>query len=382
MNKIWSYSTILLIILVGGSALLFFFSNFIRDDRKADDNLQVVVVKRGILKTQISETGTLEPIRTIDIKSQFSGEVLKIFVQEGHLVSKDQALAVIRQEPNQARQAAQLRASLEEEGINVEQARRDLARQQSLFAKGFVARNALEIAEQDARRAIVRRELAERELLLALGGNQELFLRYVSQDPSSIRLEEFLVLSPSEGTVIDVNVQSGEIITSGTATVGGGTVLMKLADVTKMVAKTKVNEVNIARVQIGQQVTVHLDALPGSLFEGSVTSIAPEGEKEESIVTYEVIIEVENRELSLRPMMTANVDILTDDLSDVITIPLETLQSEKGDDVVYVDEEGQRKKRKVRVAFRTESQAVVTQGLEEGDRVILPSYTENHLSGR
>ncbi|MEC4672125.1 MAG: efflux RND transporter periplasmic adaptor subunit, partial [Nitrospirota bacterium] len=288
-----------------------------------------------------------------------------------------QALAVIRQEPSQARQVAQLRAALEQEGINVEQARRDLLRKQSLFAKGFISRNDLENAQQDARRARVRRQLAERELLLALGGSQELFLRYVSQDPSTTRLEEFRVYSPSGGTVIDVNVQPGEIITSGTATVGGGTVLMKLADITKMVAKAKINEVNIARVQVGQPVTVHLDAIPGSLFEGTVTVIAPQGEKDESIVTYEVTIEIENVGLSLRPMMTANIDILTDDLDNVITIPLETLQSEEGDDVVYVEENGERVRRKVRVVLRTESEAVVVQGLEEGDRVILPSYTES-----
>ena len=376
MKRAWVFGSIGLIALAGGGTF-FFSSTSWKDDEQLKERPQVVVVKRGVLKTQVSETGTLEPTRTIDIKSQFSGEVRQILVKEGQQVSKDQALAVIRQEPSQARQVAQLRASLEQEGINVEQARRDLLRKQSLFAKGFISRNDLENAQQDARRARVRRQLAERELLLALGGNQELFLRYVSQDPSTTRLEEFRVYSPSGGTVIDVNVQPGEIITSGTATVGGGTVLMKLADITKMVAKAKINEVNIARVQVGQPVTVHLDAIPGSLFEGTVTVIAPQGEKDESIVTYEVTIEIENVGLSLRPMMTANIDILTDDLDNVITIPLETLQSEEGDDVVYVEEDGKRVRRKVRVVLRTDSEAVVVQGLEEGDRVILPSYTES-----
>jgi len=128
---------------------------------------------------------------------------------------------------------------------------------------------------------------------------------------------------------------------------------------------------------VGQPVTVRLDAIPGSLFEGTVTVIAPQGEKDESIVTYEVTIEIENVGLNLRPMMTANIDILTDDLDNVITIPLETLQSEQGDDVVYVEEDGERVRRKVRVVLRTESEAVVAQGLKEGDRVILPSYTES-----
>jgi len=96
---------------------------------------------------------------------------------------------------------------------------------------------------------------------------------------------------------------------------------MKLADLRKMVAQAKINEVNIHRVRTGQSVMVRLDAIPGAEFEGVVTTIAPQGEKEESIVTYEVTIEIDNTDLSLRPMMTANVDILTEDLVDVIAVP-------------------------------------------------------------
>ena len=321
----------------------------------------------------VSETGTLAPIKTLDIKSQFSGEVLEIFIQEGESVVRDQPLMVIRQEPNQARQVAQLRAKLEQEGINVAQARRNLIRMEGLHDKGFVARQELEVSEQEAQQAMVRRELAEKELLLALGGNQELFQRYISQDPTETGLEEFRVLSPSNGTIIEISVQPGEIITSGTATVGGGTVLMKLADLRKMVAQAKINEVNIHRVRIGQPVRVRLDAIPDAEFEGVVTAIAPQGVKEESIVTYEVTIQIDNKELSLRPMMTANVDIVTEDLPDVIAVPLEILQSEQGDDVVYVQEGTEQVRRKVRVAFRTPTQAVIAQGLEAGDRVVMPS---------
>lgn len=150
---------------------------------------------------------------------------------------------------------------------------------------------------------------------------------------------------------------------------------MQLADLSKMVAKAKVNEVNIARVGVGQVVTVKLDALLGKVFEGRVTSIAPQGVKDKSIVTYEVIIEVDNTELSLRPMMTANVDIATETMEKVLTIPLETLQSEQGDDIVYLNQEGKKVRRKVRVALRTDIEAVISDGLQEGDQVIIPTFT-------
>lgn len=364
---------VLAICVIGGGVYWFFPMPVFQEVEKKEEP-RIIVVERSTLKTQVSETGTLAPIRTLDIKSQFSGEVLDIFVREGQRVVGDQPLVVIRQEPSQARQVAQLSSKLEQEGINVAQARRNLVRMEGLHAKGFVARQELENSEQQAQQAMVRRELAEKELLLALGGNQELFQRYITQDPTQTGLEEFRVSSPSDGTIIDISVQSGEIITSGTATVGGGTVLMKLADLRKMVAQAKINEVNIHRVRIGQPVMVRLDAIPGAEFEGVVTSIASQGEKEESIVTYRVTIQIENKDLNLRPMMTANVDILTEDLADVIAIPLETLQSEQGDDVVYVQEGEEQVRRKIRVAFRTSTQAVITEGLEEGDRLIVPSF--------
>lgn len=367
---------IVLILAVGaiGVGVYWFFPMPLAQESQEKEEPRVFVVERSTLHTRVSETGTLVPIRTLDIKSQFSGEVLEIFVREGEQVVRDQPLMVIRQEPNQARQVAQLRAQLEQEGFNVAQARRNFVRMDGLHAKGFIARQELESAEQEAQQAMVRRELAEKELLLALGGNQELFQRYISQDPTETGLEEFRVLSSSDGTIIDIGVQPGEIITSGTATVGGGTVLLKLADLRRMVAQAKINEVSIHRVRTGQPVMIRFDAIPGAHFDGVVTAIAPQGEKEESIVTYEVTIEIDNTDLSLRPMMTANVDILTEDLTDVIAVPLEILQSEQGDDVVYVQEGSDQVRRKVRVAFRTSTQAVITQGLEEGDRLVVPSF--------
>jgi HlyD family secretion protein len=143
-----------------------------------------------------------------------------------------------------------------------------------------------------------------------------------------------------------------------------------------MVVKAKINEVNIGRVAVGQPVEVRLDALAGRVFHGAVTAISPRGEKTNSIVTYEVTIEIDNKDQTLRPQMTANVDILTNVLQNVIAIPLEALRTENGDDLVYVLANGGRLPRKVRIGLRTESHAVVVHGLEEGETLVIPSFTE------
>jgi HlyD family secretion protein len=345
-------------------------------ETKPQDEPRIIAVKRGTFQTRVAETGTLEPLRTIEIKSQVSGEVRRINIVEGQVVNAKQPLAVIQQEPSQARQVAQVRANLEEERVNVEQARLSLGRMESLLQQGFISQKELEMAQQDLKRAKVRLALAERQLLLALGGNHDLYDQYLQHPLTADRLIEFMVLSPSTGTILEKKVHPGEIITSGTATFGGGTILMTLADLTTMVVKARINEVNIGRVAVGQPVEVRLDAMPGRIFQGRVTAISPRGEKINSIVTYQVTIEIDNTDNALRPQMTANVDILTNVLQDVIAVPLEALRSENGDDVVYVLANGGRLPRKVRVGLRTESHAVVVHGLQEGETLVIPSFAE------
>jgi HlyD family secretion protein len=363
-----------LLALVGAWIVL--FTPTTGKESKPKDEARIIAVKRGAFQTRVAETGTLEPLRTIEIKSQVSGEVRRIHVTEGQVVAARQPLAVIQQEPSQARQVAQVRAALEEERVNVEQARLALNRMESLLEQGFVSKRELESAQQDLKRAKVRQALAERQLLLALGGNRDLYDQYLQHPLTADRLIEFVVLSPSAGTILEKKVHPGEIITSGTATFGGGTVLMTLANLGTMVVKAKINEVNISRVTVGQPVEVRLDALPGRVFHGTVTAISPRGEKVNSIVTYQVTVEIDNKDHALRPQMTANVDILTNVLQNVIAVPLEALRSENGDDIVYVMANGGRMPRKVRVGLRTESHAIVVHGLEEGETLVIPSFTE------
>lgn len=363
-----------LVVLAGGAALV--FSPTTGNDTQPRDNPRIIAVKRGPIQTRVVETGTLQPALTIAIKSQVSGEIRQLRVTEGQEVTASQPLAVIQQEPTQARQVAQVRAALEEERVNVEQAQLIFKRMETLVKQGYVSLQELEAAEQDLKLAKVRRELAKRQLLLALGGNEELYRRHLEQDLSSNRLEEFVILSPSPGTILEVKVNPGELITSGTGTVGGGTELMTLADLSHMIVKAKINEVNIGRVEIGQPVEVRLDALPSRVFRATVKAISPQGEKVDNIVTYQVTIEIENKDRTLRPLMTANVDILTNVLENVIAIPLEALRTEKGDDIVYVMANGGRLLRKVRVGLRTASQAVIVHGLQEGETVIIPSLSD------
>jgi HlyD family secretion protein len=370
-RKVLLISVVLIIITGVG---LYAYLPVLESDSSKKKPPATVEVVRSSIDTRVSETGTIQPSKTIEIKSQFSGEVAQLFVSDGTPVKKGELLAIIRQESSQARQVAQLRAGIQEEHLNVNTAQREWVRSQALFEKGFIAQQALETSENVFQRALVRLELAERQLLLALGGNEELFNRYKESSTQSSRPEEFQVRSPTDGSVLEILVNPGEIITSGTATFGGGTILMKLADLSRMIVTAKINEVNIPRVAVDQNVDIRLDALPGQAFKGRVTAIATQGVKEENIVTYDVTIAITEPNDALKPMLTANVDIVTTRLDDVLMIPLEVLQVKKGDDVVDVLINGTPKRQKVRVAFRTDTQAVITKGLKEHDQVVIPTF--------
>jgi HlyD family secretion protein len=365
--------TSLILIITTGIGLYAYLPN-LQSDSSEKQPLATVEVVRSSVQTRVSETGTIQPLQTIEIKSQFSGEVAQLFVSSGQAVKKGELLAIIRQESSQARQVAQLREAIQEERLNVKTTQREWGRSQSLYEKGFIAQQELETSEDNYQRALLRLELAERQLLLALGGNEELFKRYQESSTQSTRPEEFQVRSPSNGTILEILVHSGEIITSGTATFGGGTVLMRIADLSHMVVKSNINEVNIPRVLVGQAVDIRLDALPGQSFQGTVLGIATQGVRTENIVTYEVTIAIDTPHKVLKPMLTANVDIVTKQLEDVLTIPLEALRVENGDDVVEVLIDEAPKTRKVQVAFRTDTQAVITQGIQEHDQLIIPSF--------
>jgi multidrug efflux pump subunit AcrA (membrane-fusion protein) len=330
-------------------------------------------VKRGDVQIKIIETGSLEPMAVVEIKSEQSGEIKKLYVQEGDKVTRGASLATIQLESNLARQAAQFRANVETEELNVKEAQRELERQRILLEKGFVSKKEVETAEKNLESAKIKHDLAKRQLFLLLGGNREVYQRYLERNLSSDQQDEFIIASPTSGTVIELKVSQGEIIASGTSTVGGGTPLMKIADLHKMRVISKINEVNISKVKIGQPVEIRLDAVSGKSYHGVVTHISPQGEKANNIVTYEVTMEIDSPDESLKPSMTANVDIITETLKGVLFLPVEAVAREGTEDVVYIHEKGRKVPVKVKVQTKTETLAVITEGLKEGDMIMVPT---------
>jgi len=141
------------------------------------------------------------------------------------------------------------------------------------------------------------------------------------------RLQWTNVIAPMAGTVTDLKVEEGEIVISGRSAFSSGPAIMKIADLSKMVLKTNINEVDIAKVRLGQKVEIEVEAFPDKKYEGRITEISPSGQQrpQESVITFEVTIEVLGSPEELRPGMKAKADIIVIDKADVLQLPIETV---------------------------------------------------------
>ena len=344
---------------------------------------ETVLVKRGDVIIKVTETGSLEPVNIVEIKSEQAGEVKKLYARAGDTVRIGQSLAALQQASGQARQVAEARAAIEQEQLNWEEAQREEERTAKLFEKGFVARIELERAQKAKENAQIRYDLAKRQLLLTWGGDRARFESYLSRNPSDDPdVEQFVLVSPLSGTVIEVMVSEGEIVSSGTSAVSGGTPLMRIADLSKMWIKTKIHEVNVRHIQVGQRAQIRLDAIPNQVYEGTIVKIAPKGESKDNVVTYEVTIAFNISDARLMPSMTANVDIITDMARDVLYLPRMAVTHSQGQATVTLrTETGETRTQPVQTGLQNETVLVLTSGLSEGDRVMLPEPKKDDNGG-
>ncbi|MCK4418120.1 MAG: biotin/lipoyl-binding protein, partial [Candidatus Latescibacteria bacterium] len=172
-----------------------------------EQTAETAVVQKGDIVVKITESGAVEPVTTVDVKSEIAGEIKKLFVEEGDKIQAGDKLALVQQESSQARQVAQARASLERARLDLEEAGRDLERQKELYQKGFVAQKDVENAEKSYKNSKIQYELAEKQLWLVLGGTESV----KRQSLVSKTLDNIIVRTPISGVVIDLNVEEGEM---------------------------------------------------------------------------------------------------------------------------------------------------------------------------
>ena len=256
-----------------------------------------------------------------------------------------------------------------------------------LYDMKVVSKQALESAQTTHAQAsasleaarISLRELVTRELHInSLRQNvciseQDVVTSGIDLDDAQERLRETTVRSPMNGVVTVRNVQVGQIISSGTSSVNGGTTVLYLADMSRMYVLVSVDESDIGSIREGQDVRVTVDAFPKKAFQGTVVRVASKGISSSNVVTFQVKVEITSPDKNLlKPGMTANVEILIVDKKDVLRVPSEAVQqTSKSCFVTILNTDKTMSKKEVAISESNGEWTEVLSGLHEGEQLVV-----------
>jgi HlyD family secretion protein len=299
-----------------------------KTDPKADSSpFRLGKVQAEDLQVSVREVGFVDPVTKVDVKSAVSGQVIALDVREGAVVAAGTLLAEIEPDVNQAQSLSDVQASVKDMELKLQDAERDFTMQKALFDQGLVGHDAFRSSQ-------IKRDQAAESLRAAQ-------MRYQIVEDRGIPIsgnaasQKARVTSPMAGVVIKRGVELGDMVTSGVSSFNAGTVLFTVADLKSLIIRVNLNEVDIAKVQVGQPVRITLDAYPQKVFTGRVSFVAPAAELVEKIKVFRVEVKLDELSDTFRTGMSANVEILGDKRAQAISIPLEALQKRDGKTVAY-----------------------------------------------
>ncbi|NCO68333.1 MAG: efflux RND transporter periplasmic adaptor subunit [Nitrospirae bacterium CG_4_10_14_0_8_um_filter_41_23] len=373
MKKIVIISGILIVIAIAGFIL--FRGNGNEPKFRTDK------IIRGDIEMAVTATGTVNPVTTVLVGTQVSGTIKKLYVDFNSPVKKGQLIARIdpalfEAQVNQAKaNLLSAKANLEKAKATLVDAKRTMDRNKELFSKNLVARSDLDTAETnyetaDASVIAAKSQVAQTEAALNLAGTN---LRYTK------------IVSPVDGIVVSRNVDVGQTVAASFQT---PTLFTIAQDLTKMQIDTSVDEADIGKIKVGQDVEFTVDAYPDITFKGRVWQIRNAPITVQNVVTYDVVINVDNPELKLKPGMTANVSIIVSIKKDVLKIPNAALRfkpAEKGKTAVqpkgsgvWILEQGKLKRLPISIGISDGNYTeLVSGGIKEGQELIVESLTKS-----
>lgn len=357
-------------------------------------------VSRKTITQTVSAIGKIQPETEVKISSEASGEIMFLGVKDGEEVNANQLL--VRIQPDIiATQVEQFESSTEAAKVAIdavkaekERAKADLERITKLFQKEFASREELDRAKATFETAESRYQSTLSDYQRALSALKQI----------KAQASRTTIFSPIGGTVTSLSVEQGEKVV-GTAQMQG-TEMMRIADLTVMNALVDVDENDIVFVKVGDTATINIDALPNEAIKGTVIEIAHSAKMsntgtQEEVTNFQVKIRIIAPDKRLRPGMSCNVEIATETHTNVLSVPLQAVtvrqEEEKQDKdkpeemteekkkpvsekskrpptIVFINEKGIAKKRKVETGLSDQGYIEITSGLKEGEEIVSGNF--------
>jgi HlyD family secretion protein len=327
MKKRWIIASVAGVALAAGMFLTLRGSDGKGKKAEASTPFRLGKVQAEDLQVSVREVGVVDPLTKVDVKSTVSGRIVGLKVREGATVRAGEVLAEVEPDVNQAQTLSDVKGSVSQANVSFKNAERDFAQQAELFRLGLIsdqvyraARTTRDLAEESYKSAQTRYQIVE-DRGIPISGNASTQLARVT--------------APLNGVVIKKGVELGDTITSGVSSFSAGTVVFTVADLASLIVRVNLNEVDIAKVRVGQPVRISLDAYPQRAFTGKVRFVAPAADLVEKIKVFKVEVALDELTESFRTGMSANVEILGEKRDKAVSVPLEALQRRNGLTVVY-----------------------------------------------
>jgi HlyD family secretion protein len=299
-------------------------------------------IERGNITSAVSVTGTLNPVVSVQVGSQVSGQIKELYVDYNSPVKKGQLIARIDPESFQLRvnqamadleaaratvltqraNVAALHAEVSRARVNLAEAERDLKRNQALFEKNFISAAVLDKAQATYDAAVQQVKIVQAQVAVgeAQVRNVEALVRQREAQLAQARvdLERTSIRAPVDGIVVKKSVEPGQTVA---ASLQAPELFVIAQDLREMQVDASIDEAEIGRVRVGQEATFTVDSFPGRVFRGQVVQVRKAAQVVQNVVTYTAVIATANPDLSLFPGMTANVRIVVDSRENVLRVP-------------------------------------------------------------
>ena len=391
MKKFLIPAVVTLLVVI--ACIVFFTLN-----KKPEITYKTAKVERGDIVSAVSATGNMAAVVTVQVGTQVSGTIQKLFVDFNSLVKKGQIIAQI--DPSLfAAQVEQTRGSflaaqgnLQKAKADLTDAKRSLERNRQLVKDGIISQSDFDTSDTRYEQAMATVKAAEGSVAQTRGAftQAETNLRYAT------------IRSPVDGIVVSRNVDVGQTVAASFQT---PTLFTIAQDLTKMEIDTSVDEADISRIMVGQPVTFTVDSYPDNRFTGKVSQIRNAPIVTQNVVTYVVVIGVDNKDLKLKPGMTANVSIETGRKDNVLRLPAAALRfrpkgpkdakgkpdtaaaprkmkKDAGQQVYVLGQDNKPVAVPVKTGISNDGQVELVEGtLKENDEVIVEQITSQKKSG-
>ncbi len=284
---------------------------------KSKVEYQTTVVEQGNIFTSVTATGTIEPVTKVEVGTQVSGIVSKIYVDYNSIVKAGQVIAELDR-TNLTSELASARANLTSVESNLAYQKANYERNKALYDKGLISSNDF-----------------EQTRLSYIQAQQQVSSSRENVKKAETNLGYATITSPISGVVLSKAVEEGQTVAASFST---PTLFTIAQDLTDMRVIADIDEADIGDVREGQHVSFTVDAYPNDSFDGTVTQVRQEPTTESNVVTYEVVIAAPNGDLKLKPGLTANVVIYTLEKNDVLTVPSKALRFSPSEPLLQKDE--------------------------------------------